>query len=65
MDPKPDILMNPAFRWNRQTLTEFAKDAFRNFKSAWRAQVDEDKASRKRVNEQTNRWMGRHKEVSS
>ena len=60
----PDLLKSPSVRWNKETLFDFAKASFRNFKLAWKAQVDEDKARRKSANERTNRWLGRRREVS-
>jgi hypothetical protein len=65
MDPKPIVLQNMLHRWNKETLVEFAKAAFCNFKSAWMAQVNNDKAIRKKANERTNRWLGHRREVIS
>jgi hypothetical protein len=64
-DAMPELLKSPSIHWNKETLFEFAKASFRNFKSAWMAQVDEDKARKKRANERTNRWLGRRREVSA
>jgi hypothetical protein len=65
MQNKPEYLTDPRFHWNKLTLIEFAKAAFRNYKSAWNAQIDDEKARKKMINERNNRWLGRRKEVSN
>jgi hypothetical protein len=63
MDRKPEVLDNLGVFWNRQTLQGFAKATFRHFKTVWKAQVDQQHAERKKMNERTNRWLGRRREV--
>jgi len=53
-----------AYRWDRNTLFEFAKDSFRGFKERFKGQIDEVKKKKLEANERTNRWAGRRKEVS-
>ena len=63
MESRPALLFDGKYRWDWETLTDFAKDSFQGFKEAYKGQVDAAKWAKLQMNEQTNHRAAQRKEV--